>query len=164
MAGKSIPVPEGYQGIFQHVYSRHVSNINSGHVLKVTEEELSPREQPIPLNNQEDDGEEENINIFKGLTTFDEITIWEHDATPDESTDGVIRAIEEWIEFANKVGSLIVLSAQVGEEMLILRVKDSWVFNGRRSEEESVISYSVVMRSLMMFSGNKISYLLLSIL
>lgn len=101
LAGKSIPVPEGYQGIStcssQHVYSRHVSDINSGHVLQVTEEEL-PRG---------DDGEEEKINIFKGLTAFDEITIWEHDATPDESTDGVIRAIEEWIGFANKVGSLI---------------------------------------------------------
>lgn len=45
--------------------------------------------------------------------------------------------------------------------MLILRVKAPWVFNGRRSEKEPVISYSVVMRSWTTF-WNKISYLLLS--
>lgn len=111
----------------QHVYSRHVSNTNSGHVLEATDEELPHREQSISQN---DDTGEEKINIFKGLTTFEEITIWEHDATPDESTDGVIRTIEEWIGFANKVSSLIVLSAQVGKEMLIPQVKDPWIFNG----------------------------------
>lgn len=111
----------------QHVYSRHVSNTNSGHVLEATDEELPHREQSISQNG---DTGEEKINIFKGLTTFEEITIWEHDATPDESTDGVIRTIEEWIGFANKVSSLIVLSAQVGKEMLIPQVKDPWIFNG----------------------------------
>lgn len=81
-----------------------VSNLNPGHVLEVTDEKLPFEERLAPSNGQEDGTEEEEkINIFKGLSTFDEITIWGHDATPDESTDGVIRGIEEWIGFASKV-------------------------------------------------------------
>lgn len=125
MAGKSILVPEGYQGILLLFAVMYVSNINSGHVLEVTNEELPHGDQSISLSGQDGDTEEENIKIFKGLSTFEEITIWEHDATPDESTDGVIRTIEEWIGFANKVGSLIVLSVEGDADTSSLRFMGS---------------------------------------
>lgn len=114
-------LPRYFAPLYHNVYSGHVSDINSGHVLEVTDEELPHGNQYISPSGQDDDAEEENINIFKGLSTFEEITIWEHDATPDESADGVIRTIEEWIGFANKVGSLIVLSAERDADTSSLR-------------------------------------------
>lgn len=81
-----------------------VSNVNTGHVLEVTDEKLPSEGHPTPSHYQEESMEEEDISVFRGLSTFDEITIWGHDAAPDESTDGVIRGIREWIWFADKVG------------------------------------------------------------
>lgn len=114
-------LPRYFAPLCSNVYSRHVSNINSGHVLEVTDKELPHGDQYISLHGQDDNTEEENIKIFKGLSTFEEITIWEHDATLDESTDGVIRTIEEWIGFANKVGSLIMLLVERDADTLSLR-------------------------------------------
>ncbi|KAH0612695.1 uncharacterized protein H6S33_009075 [Morchella sextelata] len=86
LAGKSFPVPEGYEG----------------HILEATEERLQSEDQSStpPIFEEELD-----VNIFKGLCTFDEITIWGHDAIPDKSNDSVVRGIDEWIEFANKIHS-----------------------------------------------------------
>jgi ribonuclease H2 subunit C len=88
--GKTVKIPEGYKGII-----------------------LSSTDQKLPIEPQtSEEGEEldeieqpEDIEIMEAQAEFDEVMVWGHEALPDESTDAYVRGMEEWIAFAEQVGS-----------------------------------------------------------
>ena len=55
-----------------------------------------------------DDAEEyeAETTVFRTLGVFDSITVWGHEQVPGTSAgDGVLRGVEEWIGFAEKINS-----------------------------------------------------------
>ncbi|PQE26606.1 ribonuclease H2 subunit C protein [Rutstroemia sp. NJR-2017a BVV2] len=81
--GRKVAVPAGYRGF----------------VGKVGEEVLPVLE--------EGEGEEEEkqveTKIMEELGGFDEIVVWGHEGVSDVGGEGVVRGVEEWIEWAGKV-------------------------------------------------------------
>jgi ribonuclease H2 subunit C len=57
---------------------------------------------------EEDDDDEitqEPVKTLEEQGSFDEIVVWDHEVTPDESSDAYAKGIEEWISFAEQVGT-----------------------------------------------------------
>lgn len=47
------------------------------------------------------DGEE--VHAMDEVASFDKVTIWGHDATPDRADDPFARGVDEWLAFAQAV-------------------------------------------------------------
>lgn len=88
--GKTVKIPEGYKGV---ILSSTDQKLHKEPRVSEEEEELDENEQS------------ENIGILEEQAEFDEVMFWGHEALPDESTDPYVRGVEEWITFAEQVGS-----------------------------------------------------------
>jgi len=51
---------------------------------------------------QVEGAEDEPVKILEEQASFDEVVLWGHESTPDE-TDPYVKGIEEWIAFAETV-------------------------------------------------------------
>lgn len=96
LKGKSVKIPDGY----------------SGAVLLTTDKTIGSTQitapPPPPGYDVENDAEDEemetdNAKTLEQVATFDEITLWGHDAAPSNTEDGYAKAIEEWVAFADTV-------------------------------------------------------------
>lgn len=83
----------------------------TGHVLAATGEIVAPgslvKSKADHLEEGNGEGEEigrseKEVGVFKELSTFGGITVWGHDAVPEEGTEHVMRAMEEWVGLAEK--------------------------------------------------------------
>ncbi|PQE03609.1 ribonuclease H2 subunit C protein [Rutstroemia sp. NJR-2017a BBW] len=85
--GRKVAVPEGYRGFVGRVGEE---------VLPVAEEEVG---------DEEEDEEEKQVEtkVMEELGVFDEIVVWGHEGVGDVGGEGVVRGVEEWIEWAGKV-------------------------------------------------------------
>jgi len=54
---------------------------------------------------EEMDDEDQHLEetVAEELATFDEITVWGHDRTPEAAEDAYVMAVEEWIGLAQAV-------------------------------------------------------------
>ncbi|KAM3067226.1 hypothetical protein ACMFMG_005408 [Clarireedia jacksonii] len=87
--GRKVRLPEGYRGF--------VGKVGEA-VLPVAKEERRGVEE------DEDDREKEvETKIMEELGEFDEIVVWGHEGVSDIGGEGVIRGVEEWIEWAGKI-------------------------------------------------------------
>lgn len=88
--GKTVKIPEGYKGV----------------ILSSTDKKLPKDPQTSEEDEEVDENEQpEHIGILEEQAEFDEVMVWGHEALPDEITDPYVRAVEEWIAFAEQVGS-----------------------------------------------------------
>ena len=89
MHGRTVKIPPQYKGV----------------VLSTTEMPQVPQalsgSQSYPGDIQEE--EESREGLMEELADFDQFVIWGHVALPDETTDPYLRAIEEYIAFAEVV-------------------------------------------------------------
>ncbi|KFY28705.1 hypothetical protein V491_00334 [Pseudogymnoascus sp. VKM F-3775] len=87
--GRTVKIPPQYKGV----------------VLSTTEMPQVPQalsgSQSYPGDIQEE--EEAREGLMEELADFDQFVIWGHVALPDETTDPYLRAIEEYIAFAEVV-------------------------------------------------------------
>jgi ribonuclease H2 subunit C len=54
-------------------------------------------------------GKEVEVKLMETKTTFDEVVIWGHEIVPEDD-DVYVKGVEEWIAFAEAVGSSISIS------------------------------------------------------
>ena len=95
MQGKSIPFPKNF------LVSRSFDDAYSGNVFRAVDS--STRFDKIKYGCEEDEEEEVEITNWENCESFDSITVWEHQALPDNKEDHWIRGIEEWIAIADVV-------------------------------------------------------------
>ncbi|KAI9651463.1 MAG: hypothetical protein M1829_002804 [Trizodia sp. TS-e1964] len=94
LCGKSITVPEGYQGVVATPVKRELKALENA----TTDTNAG--------NSQDGYCEDEKEAIqLEVLATFDEVVVWGHEQAPLDSTDPYIRGVEEWIAFAAQVHS-----------------------------------------------------------
>jgi hypothetical protein len=84
--GKSVKLPEGYQGIVVQKGDTKVAP-TAGHasVEAGDEEEQFPR------------------GTLESKAEFDELVVWGHEEHADASSDPYVRGIEEWLSLADQV-------------------------------------------------------------
>ena len=83
-------IPEGYKGVILSSTDQKLPKMSK---TSEEEEELDENEQSV------------DIGILEEQAEFDEVMFWGHEALPDETTDTYVRGVEEWIAFAEQVGS-----------------------------------------------------------
>jgi len=85
-----VKIPEGYKGV----------------ILSSTDQKLTKEPQTSEGEEELDENEQsEDIGILEEQAEFDVVMVWGHEALPDESTDPYVRGVEQWIAFAEQVGS-----------------------------------------------------------
>jgi hypothetical protein len=91
--GRTVKIPKGYKGV----------------ILSSTDEKL-PKDPQSSEEEELDENEQiEDIGILQEQAEFDEILVWGHETLPDETSDPYVRGVEEWIFFAEQVGSDTIL-------------------------------------------------------
>jgi len=96
--GRVVKLPRNYQGSFLRVTDTTAAS-------KVSD---NRRRQVSHLEEDEemDDGEEQvEEKLAEELATFEEFTVWDHEALPAAAEDPYVMSIEEWFGFADAVCS-----------------------------------------------------------
>lgn len=86
-------IPEGYKGVVLSS-STHSSEANDTYSGRRARKD-------------EDDEDVIEESIMEEKADFEDLMVWGHEASPDEATDPYLRGIQEWIAFAEVVGSLL---------------------------------------------------------
>ena len=100
LCGRTISLPDGYLGIMARRASTEI-----GHIFRAMEPTTQFAEPRCADENDDEDIDVEKTN-WQSEEKFDKLTIWEHQAIPDEKQDQWIRAIEEWVAMADVVTSI----------------------------------------------------------
>ncbi|KAF2395654.1 hypothetical protein EJ06DRAFT_525275 [Trichodelitschia bisporula] len=91
LRGREVKVPEGYTGI----------------VVEETDKTL-PQEHQSHEDDEEDDEDSTPLSethILEEVGKFDSVTMWGHEGAPDPNSDGITRAMTEWVHFAATIHS-----------------------------------------------------------
>lgn len=82
-------MPEGYEGT----------------ILKKTERtsKLSTRAANEQDTEDDDDDDDVKMHVVDKVARFDHVTIWDHEAVPDQLEDSHVKGVAEWIKFAGAV-------------------------------------------------------------
>jgi ribonuclease H2 subunit C len=94
LRGKKLALPEAYQGV----------------VLQKTDRKaIAKPSMPVPGLEAEDADAPKEIDtmIMEQHATFSDVMVWDHEAVPD-GDDVYVKGMEEWIDFAEAVSSLVV--------------------------------------------------------
>jgi hypothetical protein len=86
------------------IHSIHSLLTTAGAILETTTDLVVPTSQEND-NNEDEDEEESETKVVKTLATFDKITVWGHGQVPETGDGGVVRSMEEWVEFAGRIHS-----------------------------------------------------------
>ena len=96
LQGRAVKLPEGYRG--------------------VVAERLEPKDQTHQQQPQQDDSPEVidvdaddqvDIGTIETKAEFDELVVWDHEATTDTGAELYSRGVEEWLEVAENVCSTL---------------------------------------------------------
>jgi ribonuclease H2 subunit C len=94
LRGKKLALPEAYQGL----------------VLQKTDRKaIAKPSMPVPGLEAEDADAPKEIDtmIMEQHATFSDVMVWDHEAVPG-GDDVYVKGMEEWIDFAEAVYSLVV--------------------------------------------------------
>ncbi|KAI1383655.1 ribonuclease H1 small subunit [Hypoxylon trugodes] len=91
--GKSVKLPEGYYG----------SVVEKSAPKKPEEPRREDLDEDVEI--QEEPEDQLEVGGMQGKATFDEFTIWGHEALANASEDPYLRSMEEWISFAEQIHS-----------------------------------------------------------
>ncbi|KAI4209776.1 MAG: hypothetical protein LQ351_007306 [Letrouitia transgressa] len=95
LKGKEAQIPEGYRGVvIKHGKNQKVPLKSNGDLQEDEDVDVS---------------EMEDVGTLEELAEFDSTMLWGHETAVDLD-DAFVKGIEEWISFANSVGSLSVRS------------------------------------------------------
>ena len=100
LRGKKLALPEAYQGV----------------VLQKTDKKVIAKpSMPVPGLEAEDANapKEVDIMIMEQHATFSNVMVWDHEAVPGVG-DVYVKGMEEWIDFAEAVCSLVVCFGRSG--------------------------------------------------
>ncbi|CCX32836.1 ribonuclease H2 subunit C [Pyronema domesticum] len=87
--GRTMELPEGVVGA----------------ILETTTDLVVPTSSQENDNNENEDEEGSETKVVKTLATFDKITVWGHGQVPETGDGGVVRSMEEWVQFAGRIHS-----------------------------------------------------------
>jgi hypothetical protein len=87
------------------IHSIHSLLTTAGAILETTTDLVVPTSSQENDNNEDEDEEESETKVVKTLATFDKITVWGHGQVPETGDGGVVRSMEEWVEFAGRIHS-----------------------------------------------------------
>ena len=90
MKGKTLKVPQGYQGVIAQ---------NAGTEKKAVKSTQTPQS----AEDQDDvDQEEEATGVLEEIGSFDEVIVWGHDSIAGND-DAFVKGMAEWISFSEAV-------------------------------------------------------------
>lgn len=102
LLGKCVPLPTGYRGVVVE---------KTDDILPRAPRAVLPR--PDVVAEGEEDGEEEDededeeqepeVKLLSQVAEFDGLTVWGHEALPEDVEDVYVKGVEEWVRFARKV-------------------------------------------------------------
>ena len=76
---------------------------------------------------EEVDDPPDEIKIAEVSKTFEKFIVWGHDSLPDATSDPHIKGVQEWIAFAQKVGSTTLAQFSAHTKT---RKPDAWSSHG----------------------------------
>jgi len=94
--GRVVKLPPNYQGSILRVTdtkaASKVSDHSRPHISHIEEDE-----------EMDDDEEQVEERLAEELATFEEFTVWDHEALPPTAEDPYVMGVEEWIILAEAV-------------------------------------------------------------
>ncbi|KAI9705532.1 MAG: 3'-5' exonuclease [Candelina mexicana] len=100
--GRSVKIPEGYQGIVVTTTEHQLSdNGNRNRLSDVTSKDVRLCED----DEEGDKLETQDTKVLEENASFDEIVVWGHEAVPETENDPYLRSLDEWIAFAETMHS-----------------------------------------------------------
>ncbi|ORX95701.1 ribonuclease H2, subunit C [Clohesyomyces aquaticus] len=83
--GISLSLPANYTGAVLNITGKDLPSVNSGRA---------------PEDEEEEESEQMEAKVAEEVATFDKFVVWGHGGAVDKSQDAYVRAVEEWIGFA----------------------------------------------------------------
>ncbi|CAO2654573.1 Nn.00g113060.m01.CDS01 [Neocucurbitaria sp. VM-36] len=97
--GTALPLPKKYTGVVLDITEKKLPSAPSREVSSTR------RDEGLDDGVDDDAGEEEgeDVLIAEEMGRFEEIVVWGHGGTVDEEGEGVVRAVREWVGFAESM-------------------------------------------------------------
>ncbi|PNS18661.1 hypothetical protein CAC42_5200 [Sphaceloma murrayae] len=103
LQGKEVTLPGGYSGVVLQKTDRVVVDMPQ-HPDQDDDDDLSEQESPP-----------EQIKVIEQIGTFENITVWDHENTPESGQNPYLKGVEEWLKMAGAVSLRYLVTPFVGQ-------------------------------------------------